>query len=182
MNETGRQNFYWFWNTNQKPVDKWVLDTGNSSAETHLINSKSRKIAFTHFSWGMLPNVRIVSGNIAVVVRGLFRLIRHLKIKPEEQARFWSFKWTHYNDVIMGAMASRITCVSVVCSNVCSGAHQRKHQSSSSLAVVRGIHRWLVNSSHKGPVTRKMLPFNDIIMFECITPRNGAMVLSSIFE
>ena len=34
----------------------------------------------------------------------------------------------------------------------------KKHQSSASLAFVSGIHRWPVNSPHKGPVTRKMLP------------------------
>ena len=39
-------------------------------------------------------------------------------------------------------------------STVSSGAYQRIHQSSGSLAVVKGIHRWLVNSPHKGPVTR----------------------------
>ena len=45
-----------------------------------------------------------------------------------------------------------------------SGAGQRKHQSSASLAFVRGIHRWPVNSPHKGPVTRKIYPFDDVIM------------------
>ena len=65
----------------------------------------------------------------------------------------------HYSDVIMNAMASQITGVSLVYSTVCSGADQRKHQSSASLAFVRGIHRWPVNSPHKGPVTRKMFPF-----------------------
>ena len=45
-----------------------------------------------------------------------------------------------------------------------SGADQRKHQSSASLAFVRGIHRWQVNSPHKWPVTRKMFPFDDVIM------------------
>ena len=44
------------------------------------------------------------------------------------------------------------------------GADQRKHQSSASLAFVRWIHRWLVNSPHTGPVTQKMLPFDDVIM------------------
>ena len=42
--------------------------------------------------------------------------------------------------------------------------HQRKHQSFVSLAFVRGIHRWPVNSPHKGPVTRKMFPFDDVII------------------
>ena len=46
-----------------------------------------------------------------------------------------------------------------------SGAYQRKHQRSASLAFVRGIHRWPVNSPHKGLVTRKMFPFDDVIMF-----------------
>ena len=41
---------------------------------------------------------------------------------------------------------------------------QRKHQSSASLAFVRGIHRGPVNSPHKWPVTRKMFPFDDVIM------------------
>ena len=70
----------------------------------------------------------------------------------------------HYGDFIMIAMASQITGISIVCWNVCSGADQRKHQSSASLAFVRGIQRWLVDSPHKGPVTRKIFPFDEIIM------------------
>ena len=70
----------------------------------------------------------------------------------------------HYNDVIMSVMASQITSVSIVYLSVCSGADQRKHQSSASLAFVRGIHRCPVNSSHKGPVTRKTSTFEDVIM------------------
>ena len=65
----------------------------------------------------------------------------------------------HYGDVIMSAMASQITGVAIVYSTVCSGADQRKHQSSASLAFVRGIHRWPAISPHKGPVTRKMFPY-----------------------
>ena len=34
----------------------------------------------------------------------------------------------------------------------------------SKLAFVRGIHRWPVNSPPKGPVTRKMFQFDDVIM------------------
>ena len=71
---------------------------------------------------------------------------------------------THYNGVIVGAIASQITSLTIVYSTVYSSADQRKHQSSASLAFVRGIHRGPVNSSHKWPVTRKMLPFDDDIM------------------
>ena len=67
---------------------------------------------------------------------------------------------SHYNDVTVSLMASRITSLTIVYSTVYSGADQRKHQSSASLAFVRG----LVNSPHKWPVTRKMIPFDDIIM------------------
>ena len=64
----------------------------------------------------------------------------------------------------MRAMASQITSLTIVYSTVYSGANQRKHQSSASLAFVRGIHRWPVNFPHKGPVARKKLPFDDVIM------------------
>ena len=64
----------------------------------------------------------------------------------------------HYSDVIMGAVVSQITSLTAVYSTVYSGADQRKHQSSASLAFVWGIHRWPVNSPHKWPVTRKRFP------------------------
>ena len=64
----------------------------------------------------------------------------------------------------MGAMACQITSLTIVYSTVYSGTDQRKHQSSVSLAFLRGIHRWLVNFPHKWPVTRKMFPLDDVIM------------------
>ena len=70
----------------------------------------------------------------------------------------------HFNDVIMSPMVFEITRVSIVCSAVCSEADQRQHQSSASPAFARVTHRWPVNSPHKGSVTGKMLPFDDIIM------------------
>ena len=75
----------------------------------------------------------------------------------------WLFL-SHYGDVIMGAIASQITSLTIVYSTVYSDADQRKHQSAASLALVRGIHRGPVNSPHKWPVTRKMFPFDDFIM------------------
>ena len=64
----------------------------------------------------------------------------------------------------MDTIASQMTSLIIVYSTVYSDADQRKPQSSASLAFVRGIHRWPVNSPHKGPVTRKMFPFDDVIM------------------
>ena len=70
----------------------------------------------------------------------------------------------HYNDVLIGVIASQITSLTIVYSVVYSDADQRKHQSSASLAFVRWIHRWPVNSPHKWPVTGKMFPFDDVIV------------------
>ena len=70
----------------------------------------------------------------------------------------------HYNDVIMGAIASQSTSLTIAYSTIYSDADQRKHQSSASLAFVQGIHRGPVNSTHKWPAKRKMSPFDDVIM------------------
>ena len=70
----------------------------------------------------------------------------------------------NYIDVIMGTMTSQITSLFSVYSTVYSGADQGKYQISASLAFVWGIHRGPVNSPHKWPVARKMLPFDDVIM------------------
>ena len=64
----------------------------------------------------------------------------------------------------MGAMASQTTILTIVFATVYSGVDQRKHESSASLAFVRGIYRWPGNSPHKWPVTRKMFPFDDVFM------------------
>ena len=55
-------------------------------------------------------------------------------------------QWRHNE-----TMASQITNVSIVCSSVCLGADQRQHQSSATLAFVRGIHR--------SPVIHRWIPF-----------------------
>ena len=75
-----------------------------------------------------------------------------------------NFGMLHYSDVIVSAIASQITDVSIVYPTICWGADKKIHQSSALLAFVRGIHRWLVNSTHQGPVTREMFPFDDVIM------------------
>ena len=62
-------------------------------------------------------------------------------------------------------MASQITGVMGVYSTV----DERKHQSTASLAYVRGIHRLPVNSLDKGPVMQKIFPFDDVIMKSYMT-------------
>ena len=69
----------------------------------------------------------------------------------------------HYCDAIMGIVA-QITSLTIVYTTVYSDTDLSRHQSCASLAFVWGIHRGPVNSPHKWPVTRKMFPFDDVIM------------------
>ena len=63
-------------------------------------------------------------------------------------------------------MASQITSLTIVYSSVYSGADQRKHKSSASLAFVRGIQNSPVTGEFPAqrPITRKVFPFDDVIM------------------
>ena len=109
--------------------------------------------------------IGILNERVFVIV--LFEMsIWRLDSNSPQHLAWWCCRYArqHYNDVIMGAMASQITSLTIVYSSVYSGSDQRKHQSSTSQAFVRGIHQWPVNSPHKGPVTRKMFPFDDVIM------------------
>ena len=78
------------------------------------------------------------------------------------------FSEINYNDVIMGALAVSNHQPHNCLLNRWFRRRSRKHQSSTSLAFVRGIHRGPVNSPHKWPVTRKMFPFDDVIMLHSV--------------
>ena len=88
----------------------------------------------------------------------------------------------HYRDAIMDTMASQITSLMVVYSTVYSGADQRKHHSSTSLAFERGLHRGPVNSPHRGSVTRKMFPFDDVIMEISLKPDIIYSIQTFVFD
>ena len=47
----------------------------------------------------------------------------------------------HYRNVIISAMVSEITGVSIICPTDCSGPDQREYHSSASLAFMKGIHQ-----------------------------------------
>ena len=73
-------------------------------------------------------------------------IINHMSLKTliypwADKKTVQPISLTHYNDVIMRAMASQITSLRTVYPIVYWGADQRKHQSSASLAFVRRIHR-----------------------------------------
>ena len=102
---------------------------------------------------------------------------------PSRDLLYFIVVWCwHYGDVIVGAIASQITSLTIVYSFVYSGTDQRKHQSSASLVFVWGIHRGRVNSPHKWPVTRKMFPFDDVIMGPFIFSRFTSQTLNVLFR
>ena len=93
-----------------------------------------------------------------------------------------SLQWRHNEH---DGISNQITSLMLIYSGVYSGADQGKHQRSASLFFVRRIHRWPVNSPHKVPVTRKMLPFDDVIMvYLCArstTPLNLFTIIGCFF-
>ena len=116
----------------------------------------------------LIQNIDSFTEQPSRITPGSFNLW-HNMIKQSAENRQWyretAYDITkHYDDVIMSPIVSQITSLMIVYSTVYSGVDQRKHESSMSLAYVRGIHRGLVNSPHKWPVTWKMFPFDDIIM------------------
>ena len=90
-------------------------------------------------------------------VQSIYAALLYNKAKPVFSSSTGTLQWRH-NECDSVSNHRHIDCLLN-----CLFRH-RKHQSSMSLAFVRGIHRWPVNSLHKGTVTQKKLPFDDIIM------------------
>ena len=84
-------------------------------------------------------------------------------------------QFNHYSGVIMNAMASQITDDAIVYPTVCSGADQRKSHVTGLCVANSPVTR--MNSPHKGPVKRKMSPFDDVIMIHwyCLLQMSNAM-------
>ena len=104
-----------------------------------------RKMAESHFSRCHLIEISIKFPSQDLVVKRVSTLWTEANFDQKNHSMYekndFLLRW-HYSDVIMSAMASQITGVTIVDSTVCSGADQRKHQSSASLAFVRGNDRW----------------------------------------
>ena len=111
----------------------------------------------------------------------MFNLPTHICVTRPQWVKYQILtRNIHNDDVIMSVIASQITSLAIVYSTVYSDADQRKHQNSASLAFVRGIHRSPVNSPHKWPVTRKMFPFDDVIMPFCSAVQNAESCVARI--
>ena len=69
-----------------------------------------------------------------------------------------------YSRFLLSVIASQITGVSIVCSAVCSGEDQRNTKALRHCSMLSGIHRSPLDCLHKGAITWKMFPFEDVIM------------------
>ena len=130
----------------------WILTRQGN----HVIVHVSRLVSCIMYGYSI-----IITGSVSAHIRtespGMW------DIGYRSSVQYMMAQLYHYSDVKMGPM------VPIVYLTVDSGADQRKHQNSASLAFVRGIHRWPVNSPHKWPVTRKKFPFDDVIILEAHT-------------
>ena len=99
-----------------------------------------------------------------------FHNLNHSQCFQQNIVMAWIYSFTHrgihrwhYNGVIMGAMASKITTRDSLLNRIFRRRSKKawKHRVT---GLCGGIHRWPVNSTHTWPVTRKMLPFDDVIM------------------
>ena len=136
-------------------VDKFVIISGDVSDRGNTI----RNVWYNNLHQFTETDDVVILMKFSSLIVSMLLFTKQLQCCSQR----WKFR-RHYSDVIMSAMASQLTGISFVCFPVCSGADQRKHQSSASLPFVRGIHWWPADSPHKGPVTRKMFPFDDVII------------------
>ena len=119
--------------------------------------------------------------------RLIFYLLGSMCIKHEVTCKKWS---NHYIDVIMSAMASQITGVAIAYSTVCSGADQRKYQSSAWLAFVREImyHQriasWMNDRASLSTVSHActMMTLSNKNIFRDTGPLCGEFTVTDVFS
>ena len=143
------------------PIDK----VGYKSTPIYVAGKSEKTLHWSSHSTGIMKPPLSNDSQRQLLVQFYGKAIWKTKLLFQEiSCRHFVLQYVklHYNDVIMGKIASQITSLTIVYSTVYSDADQRKHQSSTSLAFVRGIHRPVI---HKWPVTRKMFPFDDVIAF-----------------
>ena len=149
----------------------YFLQTGGGL--TQMLSEKSLSCSLNNiFLWGV--------GGTHLHLRGGPHLHRVWGVRRDTHLQYilFSLQW-HYNGY--DDIVSQSTSLTIVYSIVYSDADQRKHQSSASLAFVRGIHQGPVNSPHKWPVTQKMFPFDDVIMTSMGYGVSGETLISNIF-
>ena len=142
---------------------RWPVDSPRKGPVTLKAFPYDDVIVNITMAWAMRLEAGFLSGPLWCVALTHWRWCQRFKGR-EFASRIWQHKLAHYYNVIMSTMASQVTSLTITYSSVCSGAGKKTHQISASLAFVRGIHRWPANSLRKGPVTRKMFPFDGVFM------------------
>ena len=133
----------------------------------------------THESRDLLCMQSMTSGFRSVAREGR-KQPKEYRYKHSKCVRFQDISSAilHHSGVIMSVISSQITSVSVVYWTVCWGADQIKHQWLRVTGLCEGNSPGRMNSPHKGPVTRKIFPFDDVIMWIITTGTNVFDVFS----
>ena len=111
-------------------------------------------LALTH--WGWVTHICVSNTTIIGSDNGL------------SPGRRQAINWTNDGILSIGPLGTNFSenLIEIDIWTVCSSAGQSKHQSSTSLNFVQGIHRWLVNSLHKGQWCRALM-FSLICTWKC---------------
>ena len=84
---------------------------------------------------------------------------------------FLGYNW-HYNDVKLTSRSLKSRTIRLFFLTAYANPYQSPHY----WPFVRGVHWWPMNSPHKGPVTRKKLACDDVIMnFDYVVYRIGTI-------
>ena len=139
-----------------------------------------RLLRLYEYCWGLIPaNFTHLRQECVIDIGTILRLTKWLWSNPDEneKIRHTNPLGTHIktttkaltHNIFPYSMRNTPPAYRLFTQPFIQGANQRKHQSSASLAFVRGIHWSPVTSPHQGPVTRKTFPFDDGIMiyFDC---------------
>ena len=93
-------------------------------------------ISLERYPGGSLPPMTLAGNNVYFLIRNHLKFVKFYAQYFTRAAFNQGMNPSHYNDVIMCMMVSHITGVLFVWSTIYSGANQREHQSSPSLAFV----------------------------------------------
>ena len=128
---------------------------------------------------GWVPIYSLTSLQLPLVVESIIEGTTHLERQEKSDSvtnTYWCnmcglqthcshFAGSHYSDIIISMIVSQITSLVIVCSTICPDIDKKKPSKLCITGLCEGIHRWLVDSAHKGPVMWKMFPpFDDVIM------------------
>ena len=136
-----------------------AYSSGSSSASSAFLSCLFNSCRVGHILGNIDTQLRFLSGLDIGLAHAIDILLRGRPGPAYHKYIMTSLQWSH-NERDGVPNHRRIYCLL----NRLFRRRSKKTWKLRVTAFVRGIHRWPVNSPHKWPVTRKMFPFDDVIM------------------